>query len=383
MDFELLNTTPMPLFIETPKKIKENNEIGEIIGLLTDAIEDINAEIGTIKSTTSIRIDAIEKHLKTTVENTNENQVLLGENALLKRKVEELEKKLKEKEGIIEALMKKLHNDRDDNWQKVTSTIPLRTRYETDVAPIRLSNRFEILANQWEQLPGEYEEMNIPSPSPTFIRDVNQKNTTISRRLDISKRQDNGNHSKKYQKTVPGNSSYRDAVKFGRKSIIIGTSMVKGIRMKEFNSYIKNGFVKLRSFTGATIKQLCHYAIPSLVDETPNRVVIQAGCNDVANRNNTPQEIAEQIMNLAEMCREYGVNEVFVSSLICRTNKYLNEKVTRINFLLNCICREKGFIFIDNKNIEFDDLYEDGLHLLEKGKIKLARNFIDFLNNFY
>ena len=69
--------------------------------------------------------------------------------------------------------------------------------------------------------------------------------------------------------------------------------------------------------------------------------MIHAGCNDVSNRNKTPENIAEDIMNLAELCRSYGVNEVFVSALIYRTNRYLNEKVARINFLLNIICREK------------------------------------------
>ena len=39
----------------------------------------------------------------------------------------------------------------------------------------------------------------------------------------------------------------------------------------------------------------------------------------------------------------YAENEIFVSSLICRKNNYLNEKVTRINFLLNLVCKEKGF----------------------------------------
>ena len=43
------------------------------------------------------------------------------------------------------------------------------------------------------------------------------------------------------------------------------------------------------------------------------------------------------------MCRGYGVIEIFVSSLICRKNNYLNEKVARINFLLNLFCKEKGF----------------------------------------
>ena len=43
------------------------------------------------------------------------------------------------------------------------------------------------------------------------------------------------------------------------------------------------------------------------------------------------------------MFQGYAENEIFVSSLICRKNNYLNEKVTRINFLLNLVCKEKGF----------------------------------------
>ena len=35
---------------------------------------------------------------------------------------------------------------------------------------------------------------------------------------------------------------------------------------------------------------------------------------------------------------------------------------------------------IDNRNIDLDDLRKDGIQVLEKGKVKLARNF---LNNFY
>ena len=82
------------------------------------------------------------------------------------------------------------------------------------------------------------------------------------------------------------------------------------------------------------------------------------------------------------MCCGYGMNKIFVSSLICRKN-YLNEKVTRMNFLLNLTCKGKGFVFIDYRNINIDDLWEDGLHLIEQGKAKLAQNFIHFLNSSY
>ena len=182
---------------------------------------------------------------------------------------------------------------------------------------------------------------------------------------------------------MPGNAKYSDAVRFGRKMVTLGTSMIKGIQMKEFNSYVKNFYSKLRPFSVATIKQLQHSTIPSLVDEMPNRVILYSGCNDVSSRNASLEQIAIDIKDLAEMCHGYGMNKIFVSSLICRKNNYSNKKVTTINILLNLICKEKGFVFIDNRNINIGDLWEDGSHLIEQGKAKLAQNFIHFLNSSY
>ena len=41
-----------------------------------------------------------------------------------------------------------------------------------------------------------------------------------------------------------------------------------------------------------------------------------------------------------------------------------------------------GYEYIDNYNIPRDMLYKDGLHLLDKGKYFLYRNFIENLNHF-
>ena len=83
------------------------------------------------------------------------------------------------------------------------------------------------------------------------------------------------------------------------------------------------------------------------------------------------------------LCRDYGVNDVFIPAMICRTGKFLNGEVKRVNFLLKKICEEKGYFFINNSNIEIGDLWKDGIHLLESGNTKLAENFIYFLNNSY
>ena len=78
------------------------------------------------------------------------------------------------------------------------------------------------------------------------------------------------------------------------------------------------------------------------------------------------------------MCCWYGVSKIFVLCLIYTKNNYLNKKVTRIDFLPNLICKEKGFVFIGNRNINIDNLWKDGLHLTEQGKSKLSRNLIHF-----
>ena len=76
------------------------------------------------------------------------------------------------------------------------------------------------------------------------------------------------------------------------------------------------------------------------MDETPIRAILH-GFNDVSNRNTSPEQIANDIMDLAEMCRGYDVNKIFVSSLIYRKNNYLNKKVTRINFYAVLFVKKK------------------------------------------
>ena len=49
--------------------------------------------------------------------------------------------------------------------------------------------------------------------------------------------------------------------------------------------------------------------------------------------------------------------------------KKVNEKITDM-------CKKNGIVFIDNGNISNMDIYQDGLHLLERGKCLLANNFI-------
>ena len=50
-------------------------------------------------------------------------------------------------------------------------------------------------------------------------------------------------------------------------------------------------------------------------------------------------EIAEWIVKIGRQCKESNVNDVFISSLICRAQKRLNDKVIAVNNILKRVCK--------------------------------------------
>ena len=87
------------------------------------------------------------------------------------------------------------------------------------------------------------------------------------------------------------------------KTFMIGTSMVKSLRMKKVNSCLTNLFAKLRLFPGAKRKQLSCY-----------RILIHGGCNDTSSIISSPKNVAIDLMKLARIGRRYRMN-VFLSCI--------------------------------------------------------------------
>ena len=109
-----------------------------------------------------------------------------------------------------------------------------------------------------------------------------------------------------------------------------------------------------------------------LNDDTPNVLILYIGCNDIANKQLTENEIAEWIVKIGRQYKKINVNDVFISSLICRAQKRLNDKVIAVNNILKHVCKLNGLGFIDNSNICAENLFEDGLHLNDYGWFTLS-----------
>ena len=80
--------------------------------------------------------------------------------------------------------------------------------------------------------------------------------------------------------------------------------------------------------------------------------------------------------------KNYGVNDVVISSVLVKKNPNLNALIQRVNDLLHDLCSMNGFGYICNDAITTEYLWKDGIHLQDLGTNILSSNFIEFVNNF-
>ena len=89
----------------------------------------------------------------------------------------------------------------------------------------------------------------------------------------------------------------------------------------------------------------------------------------------------KEVIASGTLCKDYGVEKVFISSFLPRQSAYYQGRRHNLNKMLSTECVAKGFIFIDNKNIELQQhISEDGVHLNVKGSSLLCKNIIKHLN---
>ena len=177
-------------------------------------------------------------------------------------------------------------------------------------------------------------------------------------------------------KFLPGNSTYASVNNKGKKIAMLNDSLCSGIKLHEFNHYIKNGYAYLKLFPGATIKDLDHHCELSLRDDKPDACVINIGSNNLGKYQ--PYEIAKQIINVVNKCHEHGVKKVYVLPIPMRMGKERDVQEV-YNFL-----RAKSFlhdlILIDISNVKHYHSSRDNIHLNYDGTVMMANNFIRAIN---
>ena len=137
----------------------------------------------------------------------------------------------------------------------------------------------------------------------------------------------------------------------------------------------------LLNFPGASSSKILHYTDVHLKEKLIDTTIVHIGVNDLLNGNSQFKinQFIENIKKIAQKSVSFGVKKIYVSRLVFTTKVDLLTS-ERVHVLLSNFCGDNGFVYIDNRNIKGDCLYQDGLHLLDTGKKILERNFIFVLN---
>lgn len=150
---------------------------------------------------------------------------------------------------------------------------------------------------------------------------------------------------------------------------IIGDSIVKEVKGHLLSTPKQNVVVK--SFSGATIKQMYDYSKPTL-EMKPDQLVIHVGTNDLK-KTSKNDEIVDNIIDLALHCYRSNDIPVVISSLTHREDNF-KDRIGLINEQLKAKCEERNIGYIDNSNIGKFHLNRSKLHLNAKGTATLAKN---------
>lgn len=151
--------------------------------------------------------------------------------------------------------------------------------------------------------------------------------------------------------------------------------------MKQLNSHIHDDEVYLKAFHEAKTDQLNHQVKPSLEKYEYDAAIIHVWINDILRSKGEKQvnDIPRKIMNIAETCRNYNIVKIFISSIL-RCNRTTVD-INCINRKMRELCIQNNYKFISNTQINKRNLWSDGIHLQESGKILIANNFINSVNN--
>ena len=140
-------------------------------------------------------------------------------------------------------------------------------------------------------------------------------------------------------------------------------------------------------FKGKKARDISRYMISHVEDENPSDVVFVAGGNDLpTDEIASPQfisKVADSIVKGGLSCRDNGVSNIFISSILPRASSYFQLNRKRLNQLLYDECRKHGFTFIDNDlNIVLRyHVLSDSVHLNLQGSKLLQNNLLNALNS--
>ena len=121
----------------------------------------------------------------------------------------------------------------------------------------------------------------------------------------------------------------------------------------------------IKFYPGATTEEITDHLRPAM-RKKPDAIIIYTCINDLTNIVNTLKHV-RSIIRIIEEIKGGGDIQVGVSEITEKRNHDLGFKITGINERLKSFCNSKGFLFVDNSNIDESSLNKSLLDLSRYG----------------
>ena len=174
------------------------------------------------------------------------------------------------------------------------------------------------------------------------------------------------------------NPSSKPSKRKSEVTVIVGDSIVRYVKGKKLSAALKDNFVVVKAFPGASTDCMKDYIKPTL-KRKPNRIIVHTGTNDLINEETSPCYIANNIISLAQSIKTKDLN-VTISGIIARGDKH-NAKAAAVNQFLSHLCKEVDIDFISHNNIIPSQHLSDRLHPNTQGLRILYGNYTNYLEN--
>ena len=160
---------------------------------------------------------------------------------------------------------------------------------------------------------------------------------------------------------------------------MLSDSILGRIQLYKLNNDLNVGRAIRKYFPGASLNDVANFCPHILKKEKFDVVVIHAGTNSLPR--DDINEIADELFNIVKVCHDHGVKKILVSGVTLRHN--LMSKITQLNNHIESKKHAYDFKYINNDNINANDIWRDKIHLSESGTVKIAINIIDVINALY
>ena len=100
-----------------------------------------------------------------------------------------------------------------------------------------------------------------------------------------------------------------------KKIVIFSDTILKNLRMGEFNSFVKEDEVYLKAFPGAKANQLNYQTIPVIQGNNYDLAAVHVDISDLLSSNKSVNDICRDVISTGLRWRSINIRKVFISSI--------------------------------------------------------------------